>query len=168
MNFISADPGRKTGVAVWSDTVINTNHPARWELLSVGTLRYTTPRDFLDRLEAIKRNYCVQFAIVERYVNFGKRYRNAERMITQQELICSVFPDCILIPKRSWDPNNIMPQYQAQIIRDWGLDCPPNEHERDAVHMGLNIFRRLGMVNEEKATHLLALAQGDHKIGTLM
>jgi hypothetical protein len=168
MNFCTFDPGRETGCAVWSDAVINTNHPARWELLSVGTLRYTSPRDFLDRLEAIKRNYLVAFAIIERYVNYGKLYRNAERMITQQELICSVFPDCILIPKCSWDPNNTMAAFQAQIIKDWGIDCPPNEHERDAVHMGLNIFRRLPADNDKKAIYLRIRSQSDHNIGQLM
>jgi hypothetical protein len=115
-------------------------------------------------LEAIRRNYLVEFAVIEKYVNYGKLYRNAERMVTQQELICSVFPECILIPKRSWDPNNIMPQYQAQLIKDWGLECPPNEHEKDAVHMMLNLFRRLPMDNAAKAEYLHASAMSNHKI----
>ena len=164
MNWATFDPGRVTGIAVWSDTIINSNHPARWELLSAGSLKYTSPRDFLDRLEAIKRNYMIEFAVIERYQNFGKRYRNAERMITQQELICSVFPDCILISKRSWDSANTKPPAQKAILAEYGIELPRNEHERDAVHMALNIFRRLPLAHAEKADMLRMAAQSDHKI----
>jgi hypothetical protein len=47
---------------------------------------------------------------------------------------------------------------------EYSITAPVNEHERDAVHMGINIFRRLPLAHAEKAAHLKAAAVGEHKI----
>lgn len=178
MYFATVDPGRETGIAVWNGATIRNSVailtgvridgyrtiPPRWDFLHVGTLRYTGARDFLDRLEATIRNYRLEFAVLERYVNFGRQYKDAERMVTQQTLICEAFRDVVLIGKRSWDPANTKPKMQAEIIAEYGIDAPRNEHERDAVHMGLNIFCRLPWEHADKAAHLKAAAGGEHKI----
>jgi len=164
MNFATVDPGAATGLAVWSDTITDGPHPQCWTLLHVGTLKYVGARDYLDRLEATIRNYRLEFAVVERYVNFGRQFVNAERMITQQTLLCEAFRDVVLIGKRTWDPASTSPDMQKQIIGDYGIEAPHNEHERDAVHMGINIFRRLPCGAAEKAEHLKAAAVGEHKI----
>jgi len=164
MNFSTVDPGAATGIAIWSDTLTDTVYLPCWTLLHVGTLKYVGARDYLDRLDAIIRNYRLEFAIVERYVNFGRRFVNAERMITQQTLLCEAFRDVVLIGKMSWDPMRTKPAMQAEIIRDYGIDAPNNEHERDAVLMGINIFRRLPCDNGVKAEILQAAARSSHKI----
>ena len=116
MNFATVDPGAATGLAVWSDTITDGPHPPCWTLLHVGTLKYVGARDYLDRLEATIRNYRLEFAVVERYVNFGRQFVNAERMITQQTLLCEAFRDVVLIGKRTWDPASTSPDMQKQII----------------------------------------------------
>ncbi len=164
MNFATVDPGAATGLAVWSDTITDGPHPQCWTLLHVGTLKYVGARDYLDKIAATIRNYRLEFAVIERYVNFGRRFVNAERMITQQTLLCEAFTDVVLIGKMSWDPMRTKPAMQAEIIRDYGIDAPNNEHERDAVLMGINIFRRLPCDNGVKAEILQAAARSSHKI----
>lgn len=166
MNFATIDPGRETGIAVWSDRIAEppVSQWPRWTLDHTGTLRYVGARDYLDRLAAMIRNYRLEFAVIERYVNFGRQYKDAERMVTQQTLICEAFEDVVLIGKRSWDPANTKPKMQAEIIAEYGIEAPRNEHERDAVHMGLNIFRRMPWEHADKAAHLKAAAGGEHKI----
>lgn len=164
MNFATVDPGRETGLAVWSDALTDGPHPVCWTLLHVGTLKYVGARDYLDKIAATIRNYRLEFAVIERYVNFGRRFVNSERMITQQTLLCEAFVDVVLIGKMSWDPMRTRPAMQAEIIRDYGLAAPKNEHERDAVNMGINIFRRLPAANTDKAELLRAAAVGEHKI----
>jgi len=166
MYFATIDPGRETGIAVWSDRIAEppVSQWPRWTLDHTGTLRYMGARDYLDRLEATIRNYRLEFAVLERYVNFGRQYKDAERMVTQQTLICEAFEDVVLVGKRSWDPANTKPKMQAEIIAEYGIEAPRNEHERDAVHMGLNIFRRMPWEHADKAAHLKAAAGGEHKI----
>ena len=164
MNFATVDPGAATGLAVWSDALTDGPHPVCWTLLHVGTLKYVGARDYLDKIAATIRNYRLEFAVIERYVNFGRRFVNAQRMITQQTLLCEAFVDVVLIGKMSWDPMRTRPAMQAGIIRDYGIAVPGNEHERDAVNMGINIFRRLPLAHAEKAAHLKAAAVGEHKI----
>lgn len=164
MNFATVDPGRETGLAIWQDELTDGPHPVCWTLLNVGTLRYVGARDYLDRLEAIIRNYRLEFAVIERYVNFGRQFVNAERMVTQQTLLIEQFRDVVLIGKRTWDPGNTKPKMQTEIIRDYGISDPGNEHTRDAVHMGLEIYRRLPCDGAEKSSYLKAAAVGEHKI----
>lgn len=164
MNFATVDPGAATGLAVWSDALTDGPHPVCWTLLHVGTLKYVGARDYLDKIAATIRNYRLEFAVIERYVNFGRRFVNSERMITQQTLLCEAFVDVVLIGKMSWDPMRTRPAMQAEIIRDYGLAAPKNEHERDAVNMGINIFRRLPAANTDKAELLRAAAVGEHNI----
>ena len=164
MNFCTCDPGVLTGVAIWSDELTDGPYLTRWTLLNVGTLKYVGGRDYLDRLEAIVRNYRLEFAVFEKYVNMGRKYKNAEKMITQQTLLCEQFRDVVLVGKRTWDPYNTKPKMQAEIIRDYGIAPPKNEHESDAVHMALNIFRRLPYPDAEKADRLHDAAVYEHKI----
>ena len=164
MNFATVDPGRETGLAVWSDELTDGPHPVCWRLLHVGTLKYVGARDYLDKIAATIRNYGLEFAVIEKYVNFGRRFVNAERMIAQQTLLVEAFRDVVLIGKRSWDPANTGPMMQRWIMDQYEINAPVNEHERDAVHMGINIFRRLPLAHAEKAAHLKAAAVGEHKI----
>lgn len=164
MNFATFDPGMSTGLAIWSDAVTNSQHPPRWELVNVGTVKYDNYRNFGDRLETIKRNHGVVFAVIEKWVNFGRRFANSEKMVTMQQIIADVWPAHIWVPKRTWDSANTKPKMQRQIIEDYGIDCPKSEHERDALNIGINIFRRLPFDSDYKAGKLCAAAAVDHKI----
>ena len=164
MNFATFDPGAATGLAIWSDIITNSQHPPRWTLVNVGTVKYSNYREFGDRLEAIKRNHGVAFAVIEKWVNYGRRFANSERMVVQQQIIADVWPAHIWIAKNEWDPARTKPRMQRQIIEDYGIDCPKSEHERDALNIGINIFRRLPFDAEYKAGKLCAAAAVDHKI----
>ena len=167
MNFATADPGMSTGLAIWSAEITNSQHPPRWELLHIGTVKYACAREYIDRLEACRKHYNIWFAVIERWVNYGRRFANSEKMVTQQTLLSEVWPQHILIPKKVWDPANMQPGYQRAYALEYGLDTV-NEHELDAVCMGLNLFRRLPVDHEDKAAYLWTRAIDHKTVGKLM
>lgn len=165
MTFATFDPGKKTGIAIWNETIADNK---LFDLVSVSTLVYKNADDFLHRVQAIRDHYGLQFAIIEKYLNFGRQYTRAFECVVQQTIIMEQFANYILIPKNVWDSTKMKVLAQKKLIQDYGYNVPKNEHERDVIAMMIRIFNRLPVDNEQKAQYLFDRAKNHHTIGSLL
>lgn len=167
MKFAFIDPGALTGISIFNETLRPFAGGWLWQHLSTATVQYKNTLDYLNRLKAIINNYGIQFAVIEEYVNYGRKYKAAYKAYHQQAICQEVWLDHIIIPKKTWDPANMKPKAQRELLSYYGFDSDLDEHSRDTLCMAIRIFNRLPVNNEDKSLYLWARAQDEKTIGRL-
>jgi hypothetical protein len=130
-SFISIDP---------PDAVAIFNQDGK--LLLTGKIpQYTIAEEFKGFLEKIKQQHFIQFAVIEKYVQYSRIPRpNAWKVQTSVQLCTEVFPQHILVQHVQWNPR----KYKKQYKKEWAYQeferMIETEHELDAALMGRKIF----------------------------
>lgn len=126
-NYAAIDPGRKTGVAIYSQF---------GELLDWGTVRGDSLAPYMAKLEAMRNKWGIRFAVIDAYTPWGSRFVRSSEVQAQIKACKDVFADHILILSSQWNSgkkSNKSKRVYASMIFNRVFD---NEHITDAVLIG--------------------------------
>ncbi len=152
MNFISIDPGKQTGLAVFDQY---------GKLLDSFTLHYRDHLDYSKALQEAKERHFIQFALIERFTPFvGMRRKGAHSVETQMTICKEVFPAHVLIYTSQWNPRSYKGKFKRTVWAPMLFHrIFPNDHQCDAAIMGGVIWSRTSAAISEAFQALWWLAR---------
>jgi hypothetical protein len=136
MNFVCIDPGRATGCAISSLIPFG-------NLIEVGTIRDNgSIEKYCDALRKMKERHDIQFAVIEKYQNFGKYFVDASTVQAEIRACQDVFPRHIMVATGQWNPRHFQDKYKRLMAASTFRRTFTNSHTTDAA-MILNWFCQL-------------------------
>lgn len=124
------DPGTDSGVTIFDLEIYG-------RFIDYGTIRDRgSLMRYGEELKRMAEKHDIRMAVIEKYVNLGKKYKDASKVQAQIRICEEVFPCRILIEHSQWNPMGYGDRFRRKLAAGIYGKVFENSHVTDAALIG--------------------------------